>query len=149
MPRLSREGGNPTLAIESGAGYEFLMSLATISELDNHSIAEVGPQWLAATRERAGEGLMKRLEQFTQGNGDFFVHLVPLAYDAPERTVAALLTHLATVDARDMLLLIVGYHDYHMRRTTRPETLRAAVEGNAAAAREVVSSCESLSLIHI
>jgi biotin operon repressor len=143
MPRLSREGGNPTLAIESGAAYEFLMSLATISEVDNHSIAEVGPQWLAATRERAGEALMKRLEEFTQGNGDFFVHLVPLAYDAPARTVSSLLAHLATIDARDMLLLIVGYHDYHMRRTVAPETIRAAVEGDSGAARKVIDSCES------
>jgi DNA-binding transcriptional ArsR family regulator len=143
MPRLSREGGNPTLAIESGASYEFLMSLATISEVDNHSIAEVGPQWLAATRERAGEALMRRLEDFTQGNGDFFVHLVPLAYDAPARTVTSLLAHLATVDARDMLLLIVGYHDYHMRRTIAPEMIRAAVEGDRGAARKVIDSCES------
>jgi DNA-binding transcriptional ArsR family regulator len=143
MPRLSREGGHPQVAIETGAAYEFLMTLATISETDNHPMAEVGAQWLGATRERAGDALMKRLTAFTRGTGDIFMHLIPMAYEAPApRTVPSLLAHLATVDARDLLLLIVGYHDYHMRRTMAPEVMRSAVEGDSEAARQVVASCE-------
>jgi hypothetical protein len=143
MPRLSREGGNPQVTIDAGSSYELLMSLQVVFDVDNHPIAEVGPDWLSAIQERAGKALMDRLHAFTQDNGDFFVHLVPLAYDAPgPRTTASLLTHLETVDARDLLMLMVGYYDYHMRRTTPPEVIRAAVDGDPAAKRELLEACE-------
>jgi DNA-binding transcriptional ArsR family regulator len=144
MPRLGRDSGNPTLAIEIAPAYEFLMSLATVNELENREIAEVGTQWLDATHERAGTELMARLAEFTQGTGDFFIHLVPLAYEAPApRTVESLLGHIETVDAREILLLFVGYHDYHMRRTVAPEVMRDAVHGDRAAARQLIDSFDA------
>jgi DNA-binding transcriptional ArsR family regulator len=139
MPRLSRAGGNPQTTIDSGASYEFVLSLATVFEVENHDVAEVGAQWLAAVRERAGTDLMQRLAAFTNQTGDFFVHLVPLAYDAPPpRTVEGLLDHLAGFDATELILLIVGFHDYHTRRTTPPEVIRAAVDGDRGARERFV-----------
>jgi DNA-binding transcriptional ArsR family regulator len=143
MPRLTREGAYPQLAIDSGGAYELLMSLSTVFDEADHSVAEIGQQWIAEARNRAGAELMDQISELTQGNADFLVHLVPLAYDAPApRTARGFIDHLASVDARDMLLLVAGYFDYHMRRAIPPETMRNAIEGDKRAARECIVACE-------
>ena len=143
MAPLRRSGDSPPVSIETGAAYEMLMSLVTISETANHEVAEVGPEWLAATQKRAGTALMKRLADFTQGSGDAFVHLIPLVYDSPApRDVDTFLDHLAATDTDELVRQLLGYYDYHVQRTTSPQSLRAAVEGDAQAISEVLSACE-------
>jgi DNA-binding transcriptional ArsR family regulator len=139
-----RRGDNPPVSVETGAAYEMLMSLVTVSETANHEVAEVGPEWLAATQKRAGTALMKRLSEFTQGSGDVWVHLIPLVYDAPApRDVDTFVGHLAATDADELVRQMLGYYDYHVQRATSPMSLRAAVDGDEQAITEVLSACES------
>jgi DNA-binding transcriptional ArsR family regulator len=144
MAPLRGGGDNPPVSIETGAAYELLLSLVTISETKNHEVAEVGPEWLADIEKRAGPALMKRLADFGQGTGDGFVHLVPLAYDAPApRDADTFIEHLAGIDADEIVRQLLGFYDYHIRRTTPPDTMRAAVGGDEQAITEVLSACES------
>jgi DNA-binding transcriptional ArsR family regulator len=138
-----RRGDTPPVTIDVAASYEMLLSLVTISETDNYPVAEVGPEWLAAIEKRAGPALMKRLGEFTQGTGDGFVHLIPLAYDAPApRDVDTFLAHLEATDADEIVRQLLGYYDYHVQRLTSPETMRAAVDGDEQAIGDVLASCE-------
>jgi DNA-binding transcriptional ArsR family regulator len=141
MPRLSRDG-TPPVSIDYGPAYEFLMSLVAVADIENQAVVEVGQEWLQQTRSRAGAALMARLAAFSQESGDPFIQLVPLAYDAPARTVSALLDHLAAFDAEELALQLVGYYEYHVRRAASPEVIRAAVEGDRQAREQFVQSCE-------
>lgn len=143
MAPLRRGGESPPVTIEIGAAYEMLMSLVTFSEIDNRAVAEVGPEWLAATEKRAGTDLLRRLADFSQGTGDGFVHLIPLVYDSPApRTVETFLQHLGGMDSDEIVRQLLGYYDYHIRRMTSPETMSAAVDGDDEAMTTVLAACE-------
>lgn len=144
MGSLRRGGDTPPVVIEVGAAYEMLMSLVTYTETSNHAVAEVGPEWLASVEKRAGKALTQRIGEFCQGNGDGFVHLLPLVYDAPApRDVDTFIDHLAARDADDIVRLMLGYHDYHVRRMLSPEVMNAAVAGDGEAVGEVLTACEA------
>jgi DNA-binding transcriptional ArsR family regulator len=137
MTPARHRGGTPPVSIEVGAAYELLMSLSTFSESAHREVAEIGPEWFATVTERAGDDLLERLNALGRGNGDQFVHLIPLAYDAPApRDVPTLLDHMARTDATEILLHVVGYYDYHVRRATPPEVVHAAVGGDPDAIAE-------------
>jgi DNA-binding transcriptional ArsR family regulator len=143
MAPLRRSGEKMPIIIEVGAAYEMLMALVTYAETSNHTIAEVGPEWLADVERRAGPELTERIADFAQGTGDGFVHLLPLVYDAgAPRHPEAFIEHLAAVDSDELVRTMLGYEDYHNRRMTSPETMDAAVQGDQDAISAVVEACE-------
>jgi len=143
MAPLRRASGDPILSIETGAAYEFVMSLVTMSEVSNRDVLEVGPAWVEKIEQRAGPELMRRLAEFSQGTGDGFMHLSGLAYDTPApREAESLIGHIEAADPSAVCLHLIGYYEYHVRRKTSGETMRAAAEGDQAAIAELIAATE-------
>jgi len=116
------------------------MSAVTFTETDHYSVAEIGAEWLADAERAAGADLVRRLHDFAQGTGDGLIHLLALAYDAPGRDVASFIGHLRELAADEIVLHAIAHYEYHYRRMTPPETMRAAVDGDRAAIREFLHS---------
>jgi|SRR5919108_298772 DNA-binding transcriptional ArsR family regulator len=143
MPPIRRGGDTPPLAIEVGPAYEFLMSITTLAEESHREVAEIGPAWFDDVERRAGRVLMERLRAFAIGSGDAFIHLIGLAYDAPTpRDAPTFIEHVEGIDAEALSLQMVGYYDYHYRRTTPPEVMRRAVAGDEEAIAEFLRTTE-------
>ena len=137
----TRRRSEPKLTVESAPAYEFILTLVNVAEVDNQASLELGTEWIDATRQRAGAALLAQLDDLSRGSGDQFLHLLPIAYEAPApRSVDDFLGHLAEVDATDIVLRLIGYYEPYFRRMIAPETIRAAVEGDRGAAQKVIAA---------
>lgn len=138
-----RATGDPILSIETGAAYEFVMSLVTMAEVGNRDVLEVGPAWVEKAEQRAGPELMARLAEFSQGTGDGFLHLTGLVYDTPApREAETLIAHIEAAEPGSVSLHLIGYFEYHVRRKTSGDTMRAAAAGDPTAIRELLAVSE-------
>ncbi|MGH2357659.1 MAG: ArsR/SmtB family transcription factor [Candidatus Limnocylindria bacterium] len=137
MAPARRPGSQPTVSVDVAPVYELLMSLATISQVADHDTYEVGPEWLAAVRSRAGAELMEQIHQISQDSSDVWVNLITLAYGAPApRDVQIFLDHLGETDADEVRLHMVGFYSRDACRNTPAQIIRRAISGDADAARE-------------
>lgn len=141
MTRARRTVERPPVAIDMGAAYEMLMSLVTVLDAADHDTYEVGADWIAEIRERAGDDLLARLETASLGDPDSFIHLIPLAYDTPApRDVPAFLAHLRSTDPGELRLHLVQYYARETRRATPPAVIRAAIDGDLEAQEQFLST---------
>jgi DNA-binding transcriptional ArsR family regulator len=136
MARIRRSGQQPAVAIEVSPIYELLLSIVTATETtdDTH---EIGPEWIAEVRGRAGEELLERIEAVSQHEADAFLNLLALAYETPApRDLPAFFAHLRDADPAEIKLHLVQYYSRETRRATPAEVIRAAVDGDPAAQAE-------------
>ncbi len=137
MAPSRRPGSPPALSIEAAPAYEFLHTIVVALDAEDHDTYDIGPAWIAETRQRAGEDLRVRIERVSFGDADTFRHLIGLAYDtAPPRDVPAFLAHLRDTDADELRLHLVQFYARETRRMTPPATIRAAVAGDQEAKAE-------------
>lgn len=137
MARTRRPGETPALVIDAAPAYEFLMSLAAVSDPHDPHTLEIGSEWLDAVRERAQEPLLNRLRTVSGGDNDMWVNLASLAYDSlPPRDVAGFLARLRETDADEIRLHSIGFYSREIQRMTPPEVMRRAVAGDREAAEE-------------
>jgi len=137
MAPARRPGAQPTVSVDMAPAYELLMSLATISQVSDEDTYEVGTEWLAAVRRRAGSDLLERVHEISQDSSDLWVNLITLAYDTPApRDIPTFLDHLRETDADEVRLHMVGFYSRDTCRNTPAEVIRSAVGGDADAARE-------------
>jgi len=137
MARTRRPLERPPVAIDVAPAYEMLMSLVTALDAGDADTYEVGSDWIAEIRSRAGNDLLARLESASLGDPDSFIHLMPLAYDTPApRDVAAFLAHLRKTDADEIRLHLVQYYARETRRMTPASVIQAAIHGDADAQQE-------------
>jgi DNA-binding transcriptional ArsR family regulator len=138
VPRR-RERERPPVVVDAAPAYELLMSVVTALEAEGDDTYEVGPEWVAEIRARAGGALLDRLRAVAFGDADSFVHLLPLAYETPApRDAAAFMAYLRTVDPVEIRLHLVQYYARETRRMTPASVIRAAVSGDAEAQREFI-----------
>jgi DNA-binding transcriptional ArsR family regulator len=127
----------PQLTVEVAPAYELLQSIATVIEGAESDTYDVGPEWFAAVRARAGEDLLERIGAFAMGESDTYYHLVGLAYDTPApRDVPTFLDHLRQTDPDEIRLHLVQFYERETRRATPASVIRAAVGGDAEAQAE-------------
>ena len=125
------------MTIEVSPAYELLESLVTTFNEGESDTFEIGSEWIAEARRRAGDDLMARLTVVSQGDSDTFIHLAGLAYDAPSpRDIPAFLDHLRQTDADEIRLHLVQFYAHDIRRLTPPTVIRAAIDGDAEAKAE-------------
>jgi DNA-binding transcriptional ArsR family regulator len=137
MAPTRRPGEPPTLIIEVSPAYELLESICIALEGEESDTLDIGAEWVAEVRARAGDELVGRLQTFAHGEADTFRHLVALAYDTPApRDVRAFLAHLRETDADEIKLHLVQFYTREARRKTPATTIRAAVAGDADARAE-------------
>src|SRR5918999_2126967 len=131
MAPTRRPGTPPALTIEVSPAYELLESLVTAFDAGESDTYEIGPDWIAEARQRAGDDLLERITAVAQGDADTFIHLIGLAYDTPApRDIPAFLDHLRQTDADEIRLHLVQFYARDTRRSTPPAVIRAAVAGD-------------------
>jgi DNA-binding transcriptional ArsR family regulator len=131
MAPTRRPGTPPALTIEVSPAYELLQSLVTALDSGESDTYEIGPEWIAEARRRAGDDLLERIAAVSQGDSDTFIHLVGLAYDTPApRDIPAFLDHLGQTDADEIRLHLVQFYARDTRRSTPPAVIRAAIGGD-------------------
>ena len=137
MAPTRRPGTPPVVTIEVSPAYELLESLVTTFDTDEKDTYEIGSEWIAEARRRAGDELLERIAAVSQGDADTFIHLIGLAYDTPvPRDIPAFLAHLRETDADEIRLHLVQFYARDVRRQTPPSVIRAAVAGDADARDE-------------
>ena len=137
MTRTRRPVARPPVAIDVAPAYEMLMSLVTALDASDADTYEVGPDWIAEVRARAGEDLLSRLDSASLGDPDSFIHLIPLVYDTPApRDVPAFLAHLRGTKPDEIRLHLVQFYARETRRMTPVAVIRAAIAGDAEAQQE-------------
>lgn len=137
MSPTRRPSESPQLTIEVAPAYELLQSIAAAIEGDEADTYDVGPEWFAAVRARAGEDLLERIRTFARGESDTYYHLVGLVYDTPApRDIPAFLDHLRQTDPDEIRLHLVQFYERETRRSTPASVIRAAVGGDADAQDE-------------
>ena len=137
MAPTRRPDTPPAVTIEVSAAYELLESLVTVFNEDEADTYEIGREWVADARARAGEDLLARVNAVSRGDPDTFIHLAGLAYDTPApRDIPAFLEHLRETDADEIRLHLVQFYARDVRRMTPPAVIRAAVGGDEEAQRE-------------
>ena len=137
MSPIRRPNRPPILSVEVSAAYEMLQSMVVTLGHEGSDAYEVGAQWVAEVKERAGENLWKRVEEVSLGDSDTFIHLVGLVHDTPApRDVPAFIDHLRETDADEIRLHLVQFYARETRRMTPPSVIRAAIGGDADARRE-------------
>lgn len=120
-----------TVHIDACPTYEFLLSLCTWNDVPRQSTYEVGQHWFQAIREQATPSLLSAIEGFSQQNDWVWAHLLSVAYDDPTlHDVPSFIDYLATMDALEVRLRLLGYYLRYFRRATPPEVIRAAATGD-------------------
>ena len=139
MAPTRRPDSQPAVTIEVSPAYELLESLVTAVDTGESETYEIGPEWIAEARRRAGDELLGRIGAVSRGDSDTFIHLVGLAYDTPApRDIPRFLAHLRETDADEILLHLVQFYARDVRRLTPPDVIRAAVGGDAGARDEFI-----------
>lgn len=137
MAPTRRPSQPPALVVEVSPAYEMLQSLVVAFDEADADTYEVGPEWIADIRARAGDELLARINAVAYDNADSLRHLLGLAYDTPApRDVPAFLAHLRETEADELKLHLVQFYARETRRLTPPTVIRAAVGGDAAARDE-------------
>lgn len=138
MAATPRRGVGPrTAGVEVAPAFEFLATLAVHGQISDRETYEVGPSWFESIEKAAGPELVESALDFSARNDTPWLHLLPLAYETAEpRDVEALIEHLRSVDAREIVLHLVGYYQRHVRRETDPDLIAAAVDGDSNARDE-------------
>jgi DNA-binding transcriptional ArsR family regulator len=137
MSPTRRPGTPPSLLIEVSPAYELLQSLVTAFDGAESETYDVGAEWIAEIRQRAGKDLLKRIAAVSYGDSDTFIHLVGLAYDTPApRDVPRFLAHLRDADTDEIRLHLVQFYSRDVRRMTPPAVIRSAVAGDPDARSE-------------
>jgi len=137
MASIRRPDQPPTLVVEVSPAYELLQSMAVVFESVDTETYDVGPDWIADIRDRAGETLLERVRSAAMGEPDTMRNLLGIAYDTPApRDVPAFVAHLRETDPDELKLHLVGFYARETRRATPPSVIRAAVGGDVEAKTE-------------
>jgi DNA-binding transcriptional ArsR family regulator len=137
MAPTRRPDTPPAVTIEVSPAYELLESIVTAVNDSQADAYEIGQEWIAEARQRAGDDLLDRINAVSRDESDTFIHLAGLAYDTPApRDIPAFLAHLRDTDAYEIRLHLVQFYARDIRRMTSPAVIRAAVGGDPDAKRE-------------
>ena len=137
MAPTRRPDTPPVLSVEVSAAYELLQSMAVVFAEQDSETYEIGEEWIAEARSRAGDDLIARINDVMMGENDTFTHLTGIVYDTPApRDVPSFLAHLRETDADEIRLHLVQFYARETRRMTPPSVIRAAIGGDAEARRE-------------
>ena len=133
----------PAVSVEVSPAAELLLTVVTVTEAgDDAYDYDIGSDWIAEMRSRAGDALLERTRAVAHRDPDTFIHLIGMAFETPApRDLGAFFDHLRASDASELKLHLVKYYDRDTRRCTQPATIRSAVAGDPDAQREFLASC--------
>ncbi|HZO72917.1 MAG TPA: winged helix-turn-helix domain-containing protein [Ktedonobacteraceae bacterium] len=126
--------------IEASLVYEFFLSLCVFSDSGNSwRPYEVGEAWFEAIRGKLAPDLLEIIKRFGFQSHEMWGHISALACTCPPpRDVPALLAYLKTIDPLELRLHLLGYYVRQHRRSTAPDVIYAAAQGDGEAQRELL-----------
>jgi DNA-binding transcriptional ArsR family regulator len=135
--------------VASGEAFELLLSLFTLGGEDEPADFEIGPDWFAGIRERAGASLLAEATEL----GDWSVWVALLgeahAMGAPH-TVEHLLEHLKRIDPVALRGVMLEVGVCHATEPVAPNDVAALAAGEPGAAEAASSWCEKCpGLMHL
>ena len=137
MSPTRRPTNPPRLTVAVSPAYEMLLSILVTFEDRDADTRDIGDEWVADARARAGDELVARIRSIAADNTDTFTHLMGLVHDTPSpRSVDAFLDHLRETDADEIRLHLVQFYTREIRRQTPPAVIRAAIGGDVGARAE-------------
>lgn len=120
--------------VEPATGYELLLSAMAVAARQAGRSFDDAAVWRKRA-EHAGPDVAAGIRRIGR---EPFINLLGFIHAITERpTAEAALTALANAPERDVVLALVGYHRRAMRLVTPPAVIRAAVDGDEEARREV------------
>lgn len=140
---ITKRGFASGLEIEVSAAHEFLMTLQLITEGEEEMEQphEVGAEWYAIVREKAGPSLLSAAEELSSGSCEVWKHLIGLAHDCPPpRDVPCFLAYLAMIDPLELRLHLFGYYQRRFRKTTPLDIILRAAEGDEEAQEQFLKT---------
>ena len=109
----------PSIEIDFGLAYEFLISMMIWNDDRDEYPYEIGNEWFEAARAKVSPELLEAIEQFGCSSDRGWINLVGLAYECvPPKDVPTFIEHVRTTDA-----LEYGGHD-----AEAPRAVAAAVD---------------------
>ena len=130
----------PTIEIDFGLAYEFLMSLIVFNEKTDYDY-EVGSEWFDTVRTKAGPDLLKAIELFDSDCNHVWKHLLGLAYECePPKDVPTFIANVEATEPLELRLHLIGYYRREFRRTTPLDVILRAAEGDPEAQRQYLKT---------
>jgi len=129
--------------IDDGTAYELVLGLRMFVDRDEDpSSFALGPEWFARTREAIGRELAGVIERYSGGHEILFGYLLALAAEAPApRSARAFLETLSRTSPQELRRLLLGHRLETYRGGVPRETIAAAADGDAGAARALLDGC--------
>ncbi len=131
----------PTIEIDFGLAYEFLVSMTILNDDRDTYPYEIGNEWFEVTRAKASPDLLQAVEQLGCCGDRGWTNLLGLAYDCvPPKDVPTFIEHVKVTDSLELRLHIIGYYQRRSRRTTPLDVILQAAEGDAEAQRQFLKT---------
>jgi DNA-binding transcriptional ArsR family regulator len=127
----------PTIEIDFGLAYEFLISMLIWNDDREQYPYEIGNEWFEAARAKVSPELLKAIERLGNCSDRGWINLLGLAYEcAPPKDVPTFIEHVRATDALELRLHMIGYYQRRTRRTTPLDVILQAAEGDVEAQRQ-------------
>ncbi len=129
----------PEVEVDVGSAYECIQMLYAICAADEHHDYEVGNEWLVQIRERISPELRTAIERIIGilQDCEIWCYLTGIVYDCDSpRDVPALIAHIEAMDALELHLYMLGYYSHSIRKSTSPEVILRAAEGDKDAQKQ-------------
>ncbi|MGH2405870.1 MAG: ArsR/SmtB family transcription factor [bacterium] len=138
---LLPETETPSIEVDYGNAYEFLLSLCAFTRAGPDVAYDVGPQWFERAGARASRRLLDEVRDFCQGFPKLWGHLLGLVYtSAGPKSVPAFLTQLQQTDALELSLHLLGYYLQTHRGPTPLEVVYLAAQGDHEASERLLAT---------
>jgi DNA-binding transcriptional ArsR family regulator len=129
--------------VDWGTAYELVLGLRMFVDRDEDPESyAAGTEWFERTRELLGPAAVRSIERYSGGHEILFGYLLALAADSPApRDATAFAAAVERTSAQDLRRLLLGHRLETYRAGVPHETIAAAADGDAAAARELLDGC--------
>lgn len=128
---LVHQTEKPSVEVDYGSAYEFLLSLCAYTRSDVGSNFDVGPQWFELIRSKASPELLADIQEFSRGFAKVWGHLLGLVYTSPPpRDVPVFLSLVQKTSALEVTLHLLGYYLQTHRGPTPLEVIYCAAQGD-------------------
>ena len=131
------------LDVDFGTAYELVLGLRMFVDPDEEPTSySLGPEWFERTRGRLPTAALKAIERYSGGHEILFGYLLALAAETPApRDARTLIATLDELPAEELRRLLLGHRLETYRGGVPRETIAAAAEGDAGAARDLLEGC--------
>lgn len=134
---LPNRNQTTTVIVDIAPAYEFIRSIHVYGDFDHCEGYEIGREWFDAISAKIPE----HLADFLARSNEKIFNLIGLAYDCPApKDVPTFLRYVEETDALELRLRFLGYYIRYVRRSTSPEIILKAAQGDKQAQKQFMKT---------